>query len=140
MKLLLADAIENDVATLRFYQWSEPTLSLGYFQRYDERDATRRQPRLRRRPSPIRAAARSCTIGSSHTACRYPAVTRWRGKRGELYNSVHQAFIAVLTAARGPDMPPATLRMRGEPTRALAGHGAVSLLPTSVAGRRHPGR
>ena len=35
---LLIDAAENGVATLRFYQWSEPTLSLGYFQRYDDRD------------------------------------------------------------------------------------------------------
>ena len=35
---LLMDAVENGVATLRFYQWSEPTLSLGYFQRYADRE------------------------------------------------------------------------------------------------------
>ncbi len=35
---LLMDAVENGVATLRFYQWSEPTLSLGYFQRYSDRE------------------------------------------------------------------------------------------------------
>ena len=34
---LLAAAAEEDTATLRLYQWSEPTLSLGYFQRYDDR-------------------------------------------------------------------------------------------------------
>ena len=34
---LLLDAAENGIATLRFYEWSEPTLSLGYFQRYDDR-------------------------------------------------------------------------------------------------------
>jgi len=36
---LLIDAAEHGRATLRFYQWSEPTLSLGYFQRYAERQA-----------------------------------------------------------------------------------------------------
>jgi lipoate-protein ligase A len=34
---LLAAAVDEDVASLRLYQWSEPTLSLGYFQRYDDR-------------------------------------------------------------------------------------------------------
>ena len=33
---LLAAAAEGWV-TLRFYQWSAPTLSLGYFQSYDDR-------------------------------------------------------------------------------------------------------
>jgi lipoate-protein ligase A len=35
---LLLDAAENGIATLRFYGWSEPTLSLGYFQRYEDRN------------------------------------------------------------------------------------------------------
>ena len=30
-------AAESGIATLRFYGWSRPTLSLGYFQNYDER-------------------------------------------------------------------------------------------------------
>jgi lipoate-protein ligase A len=34
---LLDAAVQGDVATLRLYQWSEPTLSIGYFQRYDDR-------------------------------------------------------------------------------------------------------
>jgi len=34
---LLAAAGEQGVATLRFYQWSAPTLSLGYFQPYEGR-------------------------------------------------------------------------------------------------------
>lgn len=37
---LLESAAEGQ-ATLRFYQWSEPTLSLGYFQGQAERDAHR---------------------------------------------------------------------------------------------------
>src|SRR5688500_20216584 len=34
--LLESAALENR-CTLRFYRWSEPTLSLGYFQRYEDR-------------------------------------------------------------------------------------------------------
>jgi lipoate-protein ligase A len=34
---LLLAATEENVATLRFYEWKEPTLSLGYFQQYGER-------------------------------------------------------------------------------------------------------
>jgi len=34
---LLESASTNKRATLRFYGWSAPTLSLGYFQRYEER-------------------------------------------------------------------------------------------------------
>jgi len=34
---LLASAATSGIATLRFYAWSEPTLSLGYFQAADDR-------------------------------------------------------------------------------------------------------
>ncbi|MEM8865820.1 MAG: lipoate--protein ligase family protein, partial [Planctomycetota bacterium] len=36
---LLDTAINQGIATLRFYQWAEPTLSLGYFQNYAERES-----------------------------------------------------------------------------------------------------
>jgi lipoate-protein ligase A len=36
-EVLLESAAEAGQATLRFYQWSEPTLSLGYFQYHHER-------------------------------------------------------------------------------------------------------
>jgi lipoate-protein ligase A len=36
-EVLLESAARDGRATLRFYQWSEPTLSLGYFQRYQDR-------------------------------------------------------------------------------------------------------
>ncbi|MCH2128603.1 MAG: hypothetical protein MK179_05635 [Pirellulaceae bacterium] len=35
--LLQSAAHESFVPTLRFYQWDKPTLSLGYFQQYEER-------------------------------------------------------------------------------------------------------
>jgi lipoate-protein ligase A len=36
--VLLTAAAERNEATLRFYAWEKPTLSLGYFQRYATRD------------------------------------------------------------------------------------------------------
>src|SRR5690242_1143259 len=35
---LLETAADAGIATLRFYQWNEPTLSLGYFQAAAERN------------------------------------------------------------------------------------------------------
>ena len=61
---LLVDAAENGIATLRFYQWSEPTLSLGYFQRYDDRHQHAASRDVRRRPPANAAAGRSCTTAS----------------------------------------------------------------------------
>src|SRR5437588_6168460 len=34
---LLRSALERKIASLRFYTWTEPTLSLGYFQKHVER-------------------------------------------------------------------------------------------------------
>ncbi|PQO28201.1 biotin/lipoate A/B protein ligase family protein [Blastopirellula marina] len=34
---ILRNAESTGMPTLRFYQWSEPTLSLGYFQKYEDR-------------------------------------------------------------------------------------------------------
>jgi lipoate-protein ligase A len=48
---LLESAAERGIATLRLYRWSEPTLSLGYFQRAADREqhsASRACPLVRR--------------------------------------------------------------------------------------------
>ena len=48
---LLEDAATAGRCTLRFYQWAEPTLSLGYFQAYADRaghEASSRSPVVRR--------------------------------------------------------------------------------------------
>ncbi len=48
---LLEDAAGEGHCTLRFYQWAEPTLSLGYFQAYADRarhEASSRSPVVRR--------------------------------------------------------------------------------------------
>ena len=48
---LLERAYEQNLLTLRFYQWSEPTLSLGYFQSHADRalhEPSRQLPMVRR--------------------------------------------------------------------------------------------
>lgn len=50
-EVLLRNADATGQRTLRFYQWSEPTLSLGYFQNHADRDghaASRQCPLIRR--------------------------------------------------------------------------------------------
>jgi lipoate-protein ligase A len=50
-EVLAESAADAGLASLRFYEWSEPTLSLGYFQRFREADLhaeSRDCPRVRR--------------------------------------------------------------------------------------------
>lgn len=96
---LLETAAKTQTPTLRFYQWAEPTLSLGYFQRYVDRDS--------HSPSRDCPAVRRSTGGGAilHdrelTYCLvWPAGTaRSRGGRIDatwLYRAVHQSLQTVL--------------------------------------------
>jgi lipoate-protein ligase A len=93
---LLLDAAENGTASLRFYEWSEPTLSLGYFQRYGDRSshtASRNCAVVRRQTGGgailhDRELTYSITIPSSHPIAR---------RTEHLYTAVHEAFISELS-------------------------------------------
>jgi lipoyl(octanoyl) transferase len=97
---LLSDAVENDLATLRLYKWSEPTLSLGYFQRYDERHqhaASRDCAVVRRQTGGgailhDRELTYSLTLPTSHPLAQHSQ---------QLYTAVHDAFIAALATSLG---------------------------------------
>ncbi len=95
-EVLLVDAAEQGVATLRFYEWLAPTLSLGYFQRYEDRQQ--------------HAASRGCAIVRRQTgggaivhdreltySLALPAGHPLARQTAKLYAAVHDAFIAVLT-------------------------------------------
>jgi lipoyl(octanoyl) transferase len=110
---LLMDAIENGVATLRFYQWSEPTLSLGYFQRYADRQQ--------------HAASRNCAVVRRQTgggailhdreltySLALPANDVLARNARDLYSNVHRAFIGAISAAASAESPRTTLRIRGD--------------------------
>ena len=93
---LLQAAVDENTATLRLYQWSEPTLSLGYFQRYADREghtASRECAIVRRQSGGgailhDRELTYSLTLPASHPVTR-DATT--------LYTAVHEAFIQLLT-------------------------------------------
>ena len=94
-ELLLEEAIAHGTATLRFYQWSEPTLSLGYFQSYEDRHA--------------HAASRDCTVVRRTTgggailhdqeltySFTTPTTNASRLDHSDLVNVFHQTISAIL--------------------------------------------
>lgn len=92
---LLESAVADRVATLRFYQWSEPTLSLGYFQRYDDRDshAASRDCAIVRRQSGGGAILHDRELTYSLTLPPGHPLTH---DATELYRAVHRAFVQLL--------------------------------------------
>ena len=94
---LLEQAADHGTATLRFYQWQEPTLSLGYFQAYDERDthAESRQAAVVRRKSGgvalmhDRELTYSISLPADHPLAR---------QSPQLYDVVHRSLIDLLAA------------------------------------------
>jgi lipoyl(octanoyl) transferase len=93
---LLTAAVDGGPATLRLYQWHEPTLSLGYFQRYEDRHqhtASRDCAIVRRQSGGgvilhDRELTYSLTLPPSHPLTHDATA---------LYNAIHNAFIAILS-------------------------------------------
>jgi lipoate-protein ligase A len=110
---LLLDAAKNGVGTLRFYQWSEPTLSLGYFQRYEDRNT--------HAPSSNCAVVRRQSGGGAILHDReltyslsLPAEHPFARQAAQLYTAVHEAFIAQLSQNVASHDPEARLIVRRE--------------------------
>ena len=93
---LLEAAAAEGQCTLRFYQWAEPTLSLGYFQPYADRDrhAASRRCAVVRRASGGGAILHDFDVTYSLAVHdRHPlAIDRLR-----TYQVVHRALIEVLS-------------------------------------------
>lgn len=92
---ILRSATEVGMPTLRFYQWSEPTLSLGYFQKYADRQqhAASRDCACVRRASGGGAILHDHELTYSFVApvadSRASHVTAW-------FDLFHETLIAVL--------------------------------------------
>ncbi|MEQ8209519.1 MAG: hypothetical protein RH917_06780 [Lacipirellulaceae bacterium] len=92
---LLEEAADEGVATLRFYQWSEPILSLGYFQKYEDRQShtgSQSLPVVRRLSGGgtllhDQELTYSLCLPSDHAAVQEPS---------RIYRVVHQAAIDAL--------------------------------------------
>ncbi len=88
-------------ASLRFYRWSEPTISLGYFQRYAEFQA--QEEDIRRLPLVRRQTGGGAILHDDEIT--YSLVMPIRDKDrstdiADLYRLVHDAFIEVLGKRR----------------------------------------
>jgi lipoate-protein ligase A len=97
---LLRTAIEQSVATLRFYQWSRATLSLGYFQAYADR--------LQHTPSLECPVVRRSTGGGAIVhdheltySLTLPAEHPLAADSTWLYRCVHVELIGLLSEAIG---------------------------------------
>ncbi|MCZ2340697.1 MAG: hypothetical protein LC104_02740 [Bacteroidales bacterium] len=94
---MLHSAAESGVATLRWYQWSEPTLSLGYFQPASDRFA---DPRLATLAWVRRATGGSALVHHHEItyALALPPSLDWQ-PRGESWACrVHHAISAALAS------------------------------------------
>lgn len=92
---LLEDAADHGTATLRFYEWREPTLSLGYFQPFEERHAhaASRGVAVVRRSSGGGALIHDREL--TYSVC-LPAEHPLSHESTKLYRAVHETLIASL--------------------------------------------
>ena len=88
---LLESAAERGVPTLRFYQWSEPTLSLGYFQHHADRLA---HPDSRACPLVRRATGGGAIVHDVELtySLALPGTHSFARESFALYGRVHQAI------------------------------------------------
>jgi lipoate-protein ligase A len=92
---LLLDAAETGACWLRFYEWSEPTLSLGYFQRLD----ARREHAASRDCAVVRRASGGGAIVHDRELTyllALPTSHRLASSPRPLYALAHEALIAAL--------------------------------------------
>jgi lipoyl(octanoyl) transferase len=92
---LLADAATNGNACLRFYEWNQPTLSLGYFQNYADRSL--------HEASQLIALVRRQSGGGAilhHRELTYslslPKTHSLANDAQSLYNAVHNVIVEAL--------------------------------------------
>lgn len=94
---LLESAVADQVCTLRWYRWDQPTISLGYFQKNDndeQQDLWKDLPRVRRLSGGgailhHHELTYSFTVPASHPLSQSPP---------DLYLKIHQPLIDVLDA------------------------------------------
>jgi lipoate-protein ligase A len=93
---LLMAAAKEDVATLRLYEWDEPTLSLGYFQRFEDRHkrASSRDCPVVRRQSGGGAILHDYELTYSLTL---PARHPLADNTPQLYGAIHEVLMRLLS-------------------------------------------
>ena len=92
---LLETVEQSGQMTLRIYQWEPATISLGYFQAYDDRqqhEASANCPVVRRKTG---GGAIVHDNEITYSLC-VPSSERWSSKNSELYDLVHNSLIELL--------------------------------------------
>lgn len=92
---LLEHAAPETGPTLRFYQWAEPTLSLGYFQSIASRTE---HPSSMQLPVVRRGSGGGAIVHDQELTYSLvlPSERSIRGAGADIYRAVHSAFIEVL--------------------------------------------
>lgn len=93
---LLEESLKSGTIFVRLYRWSEPTVSLGYFQKDAE---LRRDPRLANLPS-VRRLSGGGAILHHHEqtySCSLPPSHRLAQQPYQLYEEIHAIFVSWLT-------------------------------------------
>lgn len=142
---LMEAAAADGIASLRFYQWTPATLSLGYFQPAEERlsHAASRECPLVRRASGGGAILHDRELTYS---LAIPASSAWAKTAEKLYSATHDALAAALRSlGLTARICPASQRKRtGEPFLCFERRAVGDLLVGDVkiagsAQRRHRG-
>jgi len=92
---LLKSASDNGQITLRLYEWAEPTLSLGYFQKSADRalHSASLDCAMVRRSSGGGAILHDRELTYSLSL---PGTNRWSSKQNDLYGTVHKSLVDFL--------------------------------------------
>jgi len=92
---LLAEGLPPGGIAIRFYGWSEPSLSLGAFQRFEERDEV---PGLSALPVVRRPSGGGAILHGTDVTCSVAVPRRhpWGTTPERLYDAVHEALVRVL--------------------------------------------
>ncbi len=109
-EILLQSAIDHDIATLRWYRWREPTVSLGYFQKEEDLLS---DDRLSQLPQVRRLSGGGTLVHDVELtySLALPVSQRLIERPMDLYRIVHQSFIDTFRL-RGVE-----LTLRGTTTR-----------------------
>jgi len=92
---LLETANERGILTVRFYSWDQPTLSLGYFQKYQQRTD---HPHSSSCPVVRRSTGGGAILHDheiTYSIC-VPSQNRWSTDHEQLYWKMHQLIVDLL--------------------------------------------
>lgn len=101
---LLEESLRSGTTFVRLYRWSEPTISLGYFQQSEERES---DPRINHLPSVRRLSGGGAILHDKEQtySCVLPPGHALAEQPSRLYDLVHSLVVGLLRE-QGVDVQP----------------------------------